>query len=177
MLIHNTDTGAVVIRVGDDAVEVTRAELPDVVAHLASYLDPDRHDFTPNADEPEARVSCGDDASANDHQPPEKAARVWMDVEGLTAADVDRLDALVADGFPAEAVAAWAAVGGDYASADGASQRLAAWLATERCGCCGSYGDHPEEACPEWHDRPSTVPPSEVPELFPSEVSDVAGRL
>lgn len=92
--------------------------------------DPDRHEFTPDPDEPETCIDCGDNEGGNDHLDPADPSHVWMDVEGLTAADIDALNTLCDAGHSAQDVADWAGAGGDYRAAPAdALAALRTWLA------------------------------------------------
>lgn len=61
-------------------------------------VDPDHHEYAPMpglSSEPEACSVCGDSEGANDHLDADDAAHVWMDVEGLTAFDIEDADYIV----------------------------------------------------------------------------------
>lgn len=64
---------------------------------VTADVDPDKHRFSPDMDDETVCAFCGDNEGANDHLDRDDPNHVWMDIEGLTAGDIDRLDALTSD--------------------------------------------------------------------------------
>lgn len=67
----------------------------EVSARIAA--DPDKHEFVGYFDTNRGMTLCricGDNEGANDHLDPADPSHVWMDVEGLTAGQIDTLDAI-----------------------------------------------------------------------------------
>lgn len=135
---HPRDTSGRFARKGSPEAEARRLGYADVAAYLAApgraipadsgrdevsaNVDPDRHEFVPGTDADDEHPIwrcevCGDNEGANAHLDPNDPGHVWMDLEGLTGGEIDRLDALTA------------AVVGDF---DGdtlaAAQMVADWI-------------------------------------------------
>lgn len=128
-----------------------------------TMTDPDLHQFTASAEDERECAVCGDDEGANDHQDPADHARVWMDVEGLTLADVDALDALTAAIAPefegntlpaAQKVADW--IGGFDGEANRYAEERSALLA-DREGSLAGLRAFMDDTEAEEHDQASCL--------------------